>query len=408
MNPGFTGERDRLLSRYWMKDSTSANHGLVVILAVSLSAGATACAPDSDDVPARRTPGGTPLEIDAEARLTVGTVEGEPAEQFHRVVTPFLLPDGRLVVPVAGASEIRVFGPDGRHVSRLGGPGEGPGEFGSLNAAWPRGDTIEAFDGDLRRITRFFPDGGTGVVELGGARPAHMAVPGTLPEGWVLSGVAGGGFGRRDEMVVDRFALDGTHRNEIARVEGMARVRTAVSTGPDPLSPKPVFSVHGGEVYVAETLTPTIRVLDPAGALEREITWAHEPSVSPEAAFARVVDEAVARAGPDEAAETRRRLEAFPIRDAVSAFWHFIVDDEGFVWVRPFEPAEHSLVLGGLRRAGPGGNWAIFSPGGKRVASVDAPEHLELRAVTSDAVVGVRRNDLGVEFVEVHSLVRRR
>lgn len=368
-----------------------------------------ACGPAEDEgasPPEGPVPEGTPLEISEQPRLSVGVVEGDTLRQFHGVVTPFLLPNGTLAVPLSDAAVIRLFGPDGDFIQTLGRPGEGPGEFSSLSAAWPRGDTIEAFDNQLRRITRFLPDGTVEVVSLEPAGAAQGAVPRGLPEGWVLFGVESAGLGRRDEVAVHGFYRDGSHLGEIARVEGMRRLRTPAITGPDPLSPKWVIAARGGRVYVAETLTPTLRVLDLEGQLRREISWEPGRSMTPEEAFGAVVSAAARRAGPDEAAETRRRLRAFPVPDRVSAFWDVTVDAEGFLWVRPFDPTQHSPALGGFRGAGEGGRWLILSSSGMRVGSVKVPDGLEPTHMARDAVVGIRRDELGVESVSVHSLER--
>lgn len=376
------------------------------VLALALTLSAPGCRHDDASV-ARRLPAGAPIAIDSVPRLRVGVVAGDTAQEFDRVVTPFLLPDGRLVVPVAGAGVIRVFGPDGALRASLGRPGQGPGEFESLGAAWARGDTIEAFDGRLGRITRFRPDGTADIVPLDMVPSAQMSVPGVVAGGWIVTGVAGAGMGRRDSMVVHRFARDGAHAGVIAQVQGMSRFMTPQGSGPDPLSPRAVFAVHGGRVYVAETLTPVIRVLGPAGELEREITWRPGVTPAPRAAFETVVVSVAAQAGPERASSIRRRLEAFPVRDRLSAFWDFMVDDDGFVWIQPFDPRTCSLLLGGTRGASPGGRWLVLAPDGSPAGSLRVPDGFQPTQITADAVVGIRRNALGVEFVEVRGLARR-
>lgn len=353
-------------------------------------------------------PAGTPVAVGEEPRLAVGVVRGDSAEQFHDVATPFLLPDGRLAVPLTGAGTIRVFSPAGELVESLGRPGEGPGEFVRLDAAWHRGDTVEAWDSDLHRLTRFYPERGPDVVTAENAGSARVAIPGALPGGWAVAGVASAGFGRRDRMAVHTFGLDGRHRGEVARVDGMARIRTGNYGGPDPLSPRPAFAVADGRIHVAETATPRIRVFDPAGELVRAITWRPEGTPSPERAFAAIVDSAVADADPARRENLRQRLESFPVRDRVSAFWDVLVDEEGFVWVQAFDPGRHSLLLGDARQAGPGGEWIVFSPDGRRVpGTVEMPPRLSPTEITSEDVVGIWRSELGVETVRVYPLRRR-
>ena len=142
------------------------------------------CAAESDVSPLDDLPAGVPLEIEPEAVLSVGVLSGDTLQEFDRVRTPFVFPDGRLVVPLAGSYDIRIFAPDGGFMERLGGRGEGPGEFVSLSAAWPRGDTIEALDSRARRMTRFLPDGTVEVISITSAsRPDISLAVGPLGEG---------------------------------------------------------------------------------------------------------------------------------------------------------------------------------------------------------------------------------
>jgi hypothetical protein len=335
-------------------------------------------------------------------------VSGDPAQEFDRVVTPFQLPDGRLVVPLAGPGEIRIFDGRGEHAATLGRRGEGPGEWIDLQAAWARGDTIEAFDPDLLRVTRFLPDGRVEVVGLDAVPGAQVAVPGAPAHGWVLTGVVDAGPGRRDQVAFHRFARDGTHLQEVVRLEGMARHRTEHTTGPDPLSPKTVAALGGSRLYVGETSTPTLQVYGPDGALERVVRWVPDRTIDAETAYRTVIDEAVRRAGPERGPATRLRLEAFPRSGAVSVFWAALADPHDFLWIRPYDPLRHSLELAGYGSPGPGGPWLVISPDGAPLTPVEIPPDLEPTQVTGSGLVGIRRDGLGVESVCTYSLERRR
>lgn len=383
-------------------DRTSRPH-VVLALVSCLAAG---CSPDGDgaEAAAAALPPGTPLEVEDAPRLSVGVLEGDTLQELDRVVTPFLLSDGSLVVPLAGASTLRVFAPDGSFAGALGRRGEGPGEFMRLSSAWARGDTLEAFDSRLNRITRFPPDGAAEVVVLAG--PVDLAVPGALPDGWAVTNVHEVSPDGRDQMGVQHYGRDGAHRGEVARTEGMHRTGySGGGAGPGPLSPRAHFAVSGGHVYVAETLTPRITVLDPSGTVVRRLTW--EPVAGPTPAEALAVVAESAAALPPEGALLLRSLEDAEAPERISRFWGFLVDEEGYIWVRPYEPLRHAAALGGLSGVGPGGVWTILSPEGAVVATVELPAELEPVQVTSDAVVGIRRDAMGVESVRVHALRRR-
>jgi len=349
---------------------------------------------------------GAPVEIEEAPRLALGVLEGDTLQEFHRVVTPFLMFDGRLVVPVAGAGTIRVFGPDGEFLMSLGRPGKGPGEFQYLLSAWPRGDTIEALDFRLRRIARFFPDGSMEDVVIQSDLPDLSVAIGPLDDGgWAVAGVARGDAGMRDQIAVRRVSQDGVDTGEIARGEGMVRYATDEFTGPEPLSPRAIVAVGRGRILVGEGLTPRVVEFDPSGAQLREYTWEVDGTGSPGTILSAVIDSAVAMAGPDRAAATRRRLEGAPAPQQLPVYWKILVDGAGFVWIRPYEPFVHSFALGGT--PGAGGRWLVLSPDGAEAGTVMMPPGIEPVQITMDAVVGIARDASGVESVRVHALHRR-
>ncbi len=270
-----------------------------------------------------------PIAIEEEAWLSVGTASGDVSEEFYQVTNPFLLPGGNLVVPLAGYGEIRVFDTDGRLVARHGRPGDGPGEFRRLSRAWAYGDTIEAFDGQLLRITRFFPDGTFGTVRLDVAGAGHSpdsAIPGVFEDGWVLVGISGSGPGGRDEVSISHFSRNGAFQRMIGQIPGIHR--DVGGTGPTPLSPSASLWIAGGALYRGETLTPAIEAVDGTGRVVNRITW-EESQVSPRAALDEVVRLATERADPARRLSVRTRLVDSPIPDREPAFSFFLVDERG-------------------------------------------------------------------------------
>jgi hypothetical protein len=98
--------------------------------------------------------GGAGTRIEPEPFLRIGQREGEEPYQFGFISGLVLLADGRIAVSDHLAKEGRVFDSTGRHMSTLGGEGEGPGEFRSLIGIWAyRSDSIAAFDQRLYRTT---------------------------------------------------------------------------------------------------------------------------------------------------------------------------------------------------------------------------------------------------------------
>lgn len=355
-------------------------------------------------------PIGTPVRVEADPEVAVGVVQGKSSEEFHEVVTPFVLPGGSLAVPSAGHGEIRIFDRRGDFVRSYGGSGEGPGEFVRLGGAWARGDTIEAFDLALQRITRFIPDGRPEVVRLDG--PYVTWVAGPISDGWVFVNTVEPGLARdnpRDQLVAYRFDRTGTFVTELARAEGIRRLRLPGRVTAEAFSPSARFDVWGDRLYAGETLVPQIQVFGPDGNLLRRIAWEPESIPPPGDALDEVRAALRERRRAYEPRILQRVLDA-PLPDDVPVFTDFLVDEEGYVWVRPYVPARDAVVVGGsvaVHRNNPGGSWLVFDPDGGQVGSIVVPRDLEPYQITSDAVIGVARNQFGVERVRVHRVIRR-
>jgi len=387
----------------------SWHHRSMAVLTTILAA----CAGEPSDAPAARGLPGAPVAIEAAPRLSVGVLQGDPMQELDRVVTPFLTPNGDLAVPTQGARTIRLFGPDREFIASYGGPGQGPGEFAYLRAAWARGDTIEAWDNGLQRMTRFLPGDSVQTIRLAGV-PADNGL-GVIGEGWALTAIGPITFGARDPMSVHTVSNGGALVARLADAPGMARYRwdgpngLPGGSGPHPLTPTAIFAVHGDEIYAAESLTPTITVYDARGLRVRDIALPLEPPGPPATVLSAVIDSAVGRADADQRVSTGQRLSAFPEPELLSVLWDFIVDELGFLWVRPYDPFMHSLELGGRPGGfgGAGGRWLVLSADGAEVGWIDVPEGLEPAQITADDLVGIHRDELGVESVRVHGLSRR-
>ncbi len=367
---------------------------------------------------------GTPVAVEPLPLVAVGEIPGDLDHEFHRVAAPFLLPDGTIAVPLRETAAIRLFHRDGTFREALGRPGEGPGEFRFLSTAWSRGDTVEAFDMDTRRITRFPPGEAPVTIPLAPGPSLDLVVPGSATSGggeavggaggedggWVLVGVEAIGSDGRDRVALHRFGPDGEHRGRVAEIGGFLRAATPQGgRGPIPLSPRAAFAAGGGELFVGETLTPRIQVLDREGTLLREIAWEVEGNRSPLRAQEAVADSvALLRGGedPGDQAVLREGIRGTSLPPTLPAWAGLLVDPLGFLWVRPYDPLVHATPLGGLASPGPGGTWLLFTREGAPAGSVEVPAGLEPTWVGEDRIVGIRRDALGVESVRVHELRR--
>lgn len=92
--------------------------------------------------------------------LDLGVINGPDELQFQAVGGAATTEDGRVVVVDGGSQEVRVFGPDGTFRQRVGGRGEGPGEFRAVSDVLvTRGDTLVIIDQRPLRVSWFSPEG---------------------------------------------------------------------------------------------------------------------------------------------------------------------------------------------------------------------------------------------------------
>jgi len=98
-----------------------------------------------------------------EPLLTLGkraSVAGSSLEEFGKVRGVVADGEGRLYVADGIAHEIRVFGPDGTFLRKIGREGAGPGEFGGIGGLWWLApDTLVVLDYGNARVAALRADG---------------------------------------------------------------------------------------------------------------------------------------------------------------------------------------------------------------------------------------------------------
>jgi hypothetical protein len=377
-----------------------------LLVAGAVALGLAACGSESNQASSDLPPG-APVALSDAPTLVVGERSGDPDHEFFRVVTPLLLPDGGVGVPLASEGTIRIFDSEGEFVRSYGSAGEGPGEFQALWSAWMRGDAIEAHDVQLGRVTRFPPAEDVQTVLLERVGSAEIAQPGLSDGSWILHGVKEVQPDGRDVAAVHRFMADGSHVGEVHMTYGFRRHTFPMGAGPDPLSPRSLIRTEGHRVFIAETLTPRITELDVLTGDTRSIDWTPRNPLASAEALRIVRDEFPTSDIPEvQRAWTESSLDALTGSEEVSVFWDFLVDDQGFFWIRDYDPRVHAVPYGGLQSAGPGGQWIILDRDGNEVTAITVPDDFEPRSVHGDQIIGVRRDEFDVESVRVYRIER--
>ena len=350
-------------------------------------------------------------------QLTIGVAEGAPEEMLFRVAGAFRFPDGRFVIANGGTQEIRVFDDRGKLLVNAARKGEGPGEFVQLRSVFPYGDSILAYDFQLRRISVFTSAGkyarsfimprireGLWPQPVGSFRDGSILVQsgrqfsmGDSPHGV-----------NRDATVLFRMGPTGEVLDSITSVAGWERyVRTVNLNGRVgftvhalPFARSPAYATAGERVYVGSSDAYEIRVFNRSGALERTIRHRQPNRKVTKADLDRMREARIASAAAQSQLyrqRTEEALQEMKVPETMPAFSGIRADTDGNVWVQEYraEGEQHT-------------RWTVFDPQGRVMARVNGPAKFTVLDIGRDYILGLRTDELDVERVEVYRLNRTR
>ncbi len=342
--------------------------------------------------------------VGPEATVSIGTAEGDPAYELFRVGGAMRLSDRRIVVANAGTGELRVYDPNGVHLTSWGGQGDGPGEFGAMApggvASWP-GDSLMARDSFRGRISIFSADGTFGrALRLQGG---YQRVVGPLPDGSVFAatltrferGEPGTSEIVRQDLEYGILRADGSVRRDLGAYRGseLYFVNTAEGSPfprPYPFDRNAFDFVWGDGVVITTNDRYEIRAYRADGSLARIVRRDHDVR-APTRGDLR---DYVARQNPDRP-EALDEVGDMPLVEAFPAFASVHVDRLGYLWVREYRlPGERHRL------------WTVFDPEGRVLGLVEMPGSFSVEEIGEDYILGTRRDELDVEYVESWPLDR--
>ncbi|MCY3546755.1 MAG: 6-bladed beta-propeller [Gemmatimonadetes bacterium] len=363
-------------------------------------------------------------ELGAEPSLSIGALEGPEEILFDGIVSIVRDGAGNLIVADNGAGEIRVFDAAGSHLRSFGSRGDGPGEFQALVGAWLLADgNIVAADRRLQRISRFDRRGtllGTGtlagvegmdmVTPVGPAGPAtflsqvrSLTMPGISESPLESLEEAFGGDEAPPEYFV-RYRLDGAPIDTVARHPGQQMSVSAVGSGTNmslnllrvPFSPEP--AAHGSDrgVVVTAGTRYEVGVFDDTGALIRIVRLAEPPTPRTDEHLEAYVRNSGNPFAQDEAAirSMIANYREMPLPETLPAYTDLRNADSGELWARRYH-----------LRGAPAFRWDVFGADGRYLGRVEIPSSFAVEEIGLGQVVGVSRDEFGVERVEVRELI---
>lgn len=343
--------------------------------------------------------------------VDIGVLEGAAEYQFFRVSDARRLPDGRIVV--ADANELRYFDAEGVYLFTAGREGKGPGEFQGLGWIRPYpGDSLLAYDIPLVRASLWDLEGRFGRTyrldvpgEAGFVFGADVFSDGTalVKAPQLFRGAIPNGASKRDETY-HTYSNHGEFIDSVGSFPGPDRfIRTGrdgdqtwVALMTPPFGREPTLSVFGERFYFgsAETYEIECRALD--GTLQTLVRRTVAPRTVSGDHVARWVDREVADIEDESDRRSRReQYEEMPVPETMPAYAALKTDDLGNLWVREFDPGAE------IGRA-----WTVFDSAGRMLGPVTLPPGFRATHLGDDFVLGVWRDDLDVEHVRLHELIK--
>ena len=345
--------------------------------------------------------------IDPEPIVDLTLSGSGPPHEFFRVRGLQQRQDGSLVLADRASRQVRHYSREGAFLGALGGPGQGPGEFRSLERVETVADTVFALDSG-GRITVVGP--GMGLIQTFDL-PYHVVDFHSLGDGTFLAeySMDPGPVEIANQMIrppvaLVRFDAEGIGIDSIAERSGREFYSFAFEdySGSRP----PLFgrnaevATFGPQVFYGSSDLMQVEELDLAGNMVRILRI---PGYGLGLTDAEVAAERQAYLGVDLPPGVtlppliRRSIEALPAPATRPAFVQMLVDPTGAVWLE--------LYRGQSEMDRPR-DWLVLARDGTWLGTVRMPDRFSVTDITMDAVLGVWRDDLDIEHPQMLRLTR--
>ena len=346
--------------------------------------------------------------LSSEPELSIGVVDNPGPYEFFRVRDVAFLDEDRFAVANQGTEQVRFFSARGDLLGEVGREGSGPEEFRGLTWLSVRSDSLWAYDNRNDRISVRDNRGRFGRSFRLEWTSGLLSAIGVFTDGRVLgltvrpmTQLPGEGT-LLEEALISTFEPDGTLIDSIVRLPSMSRVvhrdgqlQTTITL---PMSVNASFVPFGPGFCYTHGPRHEVRCFDGAGTLTTIMRLAVEVRPVTDEDIERIFDSEVASAraaGNDVRAESFLRARpnmVFP--DAFPAFTDLETDDENRLWGRRYSVVPESEV-----------RWEVFEQG-KWLATLRLDPSFTLMDVRGERVIGVWRDELGVEYIRIYRVER--
>ncbi len=279
-------------------------------------------------------------------------------------------------------------------------------------------DSLVAMDLRARRLSWFDGAGQFGrsirlepSPELTVPSPVGIFYDGSLlvRQGAFVLGAEGPTRVERHDEVLYRYSPDGQTAAALGSFPGLelsiSPVGTTLPDGGDRYGQSPkefgrgtAFAGGSQRYYVADNATYEIKAYDLDGGLSLLIRKRHTPVPVADEDVQAVRDARLARVSNPERRRTIRRAQSMrpPPPATMPAYAPEIrLDAAGNLWVREYErPGDESHT------------WSVFRDSGELLGAVVLPVGVAVKDIVLDYVLGIRTDEDGVQYVQLHQLTK--
>jgi hypothetical protein len=321
------------------------------------------------------------------------------------------LSDGRIVVANGGSAQLRFYSEHGEFLTSAGRRGRGPGEFSYLASLLRiTNDTLIVQGGG--RVLVFGPNGEyirqRAVQTAGMFQQPYFSEGGeVLHDGTLLLRVY---ENRRDRppgryrpgLGFVRFNPDTNAQDTLGWYLGIEHELVGDDARWLGFSPSTEMTYSADRVFVGDSKRFEIFVYGYDGTLLQIVRGPGEPAPVTEelkADFRRMFLDRVS-ADPTQQRNMpyyERTMAELPWAETVPAFSTLATDSEGNLWVGAYEVSQSFAPT----------QWMVFNDEGEWVTEVVVPARFRLLDIGSDYLLGVWTDDVDVEHVRMHRLMKR-
>jgi len=381
------------------------------------------CACDGADVPAgggadlpttESSPPYAEWALDSAPSIRIGA-EGAPEYQFSRIGYAARLSDGRLVVYDGASAELRWFDPEGAFLFRAGGRGEGPGEFLSVaSATVTSNDSVVLYDFKNQRLTWFGPEGSLSRTLRLELHPMAVTLVPFGDSRLVISeerpafNIGGQEYNYvRDSVLVvvaddNAEALDTLMHRPGREAATWVEYTDGQPTGTRqfglPFGHPTLLGATSDVIVMVEDSRPELAFFNEEG---EPVRLARRTDLDPrplstdlrQEYLSHAIRRARERGFPEQPAAEGAEglLEVIPEEKLVAPFDRMLTDPVSErLWLRDYV-FEWNV--------GEAQHWTVHDTAGQVLGRVRTPPGLEVMQVAPNHVVGVERDEMGVEYV---------